>query len=72
MRPFGPPRATLMAYGGEARCAGSLTLKLIYGVTPAERAETEVTMRFLVENCPKKVICRTFCDSHVSYLHRLG
>ena len=30
----------------------SLTLKLIYGITPAEQAKTEVTMRFLVENCP--------------------
>ena len=37
-------------YGARAGDAGSSTLKLIYGITPAERAKTEVTMRFLVEN----------------------
>jgi len=34
------------------RCAGSLTLKLIYGIAPAKRAKTELTMCFLVESYP--------------------
>ena len=50
--------------------AGGLPLKLHNGIRPAKWAKTEVTMRFLVENYPKKVIYRTFCDPHVSYLHQ--
>ena len=37
-------------------------MELNYGIKTAKWAKTEVTMRFLVENYPKKVVSRTFCD----------
>ena len=35
-------------------------MELVYGIKPAKRAETEVTMRFLVENYAKTMISPTF------------
>ena len=43
---------------------------LHYGITPADRAKTEVTMRFPVENYPNKVVFTKtyFAVTYVRYM----
>jgi len=45
-------REAVACTGGCHDVRPSLTLKLIYGIAPAKRAKTELTMCFLVESYP--------------------